>query len=240
MPRARTTVRPVELVVTCEHGGNGVPARYRALFPKGSRLLQSHRAYDPGALELARTFAHTYRAKLFYSTITRLLVELNRSEGHRQSFSRFVPAGVRGELLARHYRPYRAAVEAYIRAALDRGGRVVHLSCHSFTPRLADVRRSADLGLLYDPRRRTERSFCAAWKAALQERNRTLLVKLNYPYRGFADGFTTHLRARFADADYLGIELELNQKYPRGGGAPWARLRKTVVASLAGPLKALA
>jgi predicted N-formylglutamate amidohydrolase len=234
MPGARTALRPVELVVSCEHGGNRVPAAYRRLFPPS--VLASHRGYDPGALDLARNFARTYRAKLFYSTVTRLLVDLNRSEGHRQSFSRFVPRALKREVLASHHRPYRAALEAHVRTAIARGRRVVHLSCHSFAPRIRGVRRSADMGLLYDPGRRNERAFCTAWKASLESANPNRVVRLNYPYRGFADGLTTYLRTVFADDDYLGLELEVNQKHPRSGGARWAQLRRSLVASFAAPL----
>jgi predicted N-formylglutamate amidohydrolase len=237
MPRAGTALRPVELVVSCEHGGNRVPAAYRRLFPPS--VLASHRGYDPGALELARDFARVYRAKLFYSTVTRLLVDLNRSEGHRQSFSRFVPRALKPKVLASHHRPYRAALEAHVRAAIARGRRVVHLSCHSFAPRIRGMRRSVDVGLLYDPRRRNERLFCTAWQSSLQTANPKRVVRLNYPYRGFADGLTTSLRTVFADDDYLGLELEVNQRYPRSGDERWTRLRRALVASFAAPLGAL-
>jgi predicted N-formylglutamate amidohydrolase len=232
MPRARPHLRPVKLVVTCEHGGNRIPPRYRAHFERAARVLDSHRGYDPGALELARDFARALDAKLFYSTVSRLLVELNRSLGHPRSFSRLVPRSLRPELIERYYEPYRAEVEAAISAAIEGGRRVLHLSCHSFTPRLAGVRRSADIGLLYDPRRKAERRLCIAWKKRLETEG-ALVVKLNYPYRGFADGFVRDLRRRFRQGDYLGIELEVSQKFPRAGGARWARLRRRLVSSLA-------
>jgi predicted N-formylglutamate amidohydrolase len=38
-----------------------------------------------------------------------------------------------------------------------------------------------------------------------------LKIRSNYPYLGNADGFTTYLRKRF-QKNYLGIELEINQK----------------------------
>lgn len=39
-------------------------------------------------------------------------------------------------------------------------------------------------------------------------------VRFNYPYLGKADGFTTHLRKKFKD-NYIGIELEVNQKFAK-------------------------
>jgi predicted N-formylglutamate amidohydrolase len=230
MPGRKPAVRPVELIISCEHGGNRVPARYRKLFSGALGLLASHRAYDPGALALARDFARAFRAPLFYSTISRLLVELNRSPGHPQAFSRRVPPRLHEELIERYYRPYRTRIEAQIATAVRRGRRVVHLSCHSFTPRLAGVRRSAHIGLLYDPHRRPEALLCALWEKRLNE-NAKLRARRNYPYRGSADGLTTYLRTRFSGRDYLGIELEVNQKFPRANGAQWRALRRLLVAS---------
>ena len=68
-------------LVTCEHGGNDVPPRYRYLFEGIEHLLDTHEGYDPGALALAETLANTLAAPLVASTTTRLLVELNRSLG---------------------------------------------------------------------------------------------------------------------------------------------------------------
>ena len=124
---------PVDLIVSCEHGGNRVPQRFRTLFAK--RFLATHRGYDPGALALARDVAATTGAPLFYSTVSRLLVELNRPLGHPQLFSSRVPAHAREALLRRYHFPYWNSVSK----AARRGPRVVHLSVHSFTPNRARV-----------------------------------------------------------------------------------------------------
>jgi predicted N-formylglutamate amidohydrolase len=147
-----------------------------------------------------------------------------------------VPQKLRGELVARYYTPYRNAVRASIAAAIRRGRRVVHLSCHSFVPRLAGVRRTADIGLLYDPRRTPERRLCLQWKSDLERQTR-LAVKLNYPYRGTGDGFTTDLRKRWSAGDYLGIELEVNQRFARAGALRWRRVRRLLVATFAQALR---
>ena len=179
---------------------------------------------------MARDFARALDATLLHTTVSRLLIELNRSIGHRQGFSSRVPAELHAELLARYYEPYRRRLQQRVAAAVGRGKRVVHLSCHSFTPRLAGVQRRADVGLLYDPRRSSERRLCIAWQKVLS-REGTLVTKRNYPYRGWGDGLTTDLRKRFSVGDYAGVELEVNQKFPRAGGARWRRLRRSLVES---------
>ena len=110
-------------------------------------------------------------------------------------------------------------------------GRIVHLSCHSFTPRLDGVERRADIGLLYDPTREVEVALCLAWQRALKGAAPHLRVRRNYPYRGYDDGLTTTLRRRYADPWYAGIELEVNQKYPLGDAAAWRALRRILISS---------
>ena len=72
-------------LITCEHGGNRVPAPYRRLFRGRRALLDSHRGYDPGALVMARALAAAFTAPLVTSTVSRLLIDLNRSTGHPQT-----------------------------------------------------------------------------------------------------------------------------------------------------------
>lgn len=226
-------------LVTCEHGGNRVPARYRALFRGHEALLASHRGYDPGALALARELAAALEAPLTISTVSRLVVDLNRSLRHPRLFSavtRAAPAAVRREIVARHYLPYRAEVEARVAAAAAQGQRTIHVSAHSFTPLLDGVARTADVGLLYDPARPGEAQLCAAWRAALRELAPALRVRRNYPYAGKADGLTTHLRRRFGPLAYIGVELEVNQAGVVAGGREWRELRRTIVAALAAAL----
>lgn len=217
----------MKLVISCEHGGNAVPARYRPLFAPYAPLLSGHRGYDIGALAVAQDLAAAFDAQCFYSTTTRLVVDLNRSLGHPRLFSpatRRLPRASRRELLGRHYLPYRRAVGAQVEAAI-RGDLVVHLSCHSFTPVLDGEVREADIGLLFDPRHEIEARLCAAWRSRLLESGRGLQVRRNYPYRGVSDALTTGLRRRFADGRYLGIQLEVNQKHPQGAEDDWCALR---------------
>lgn len=202
----------LQLVLSCEHGGNRVPASYQHLFRRAGRMLASHRGWDPGALALARRLARWEGSPLFEATTTRLLVDLNRSPHNPAVFSRFtrtLPETARQHLLALYHAPHRQRVYAAVRARLRRGP-VLHVAVHSFTPLLAGVRRNFELALLYDPARAAERRFCRAWQAALREQL-GMRVRRNAPYRGASDGLTTALRAS-CGARYLGIELEINQR----------------------------
>jgi hypothetical protein len=97
-----------------------------------------------------------------------------------------------------YYQPYRQQAEHLVTQAIARHGRVVHLSCHSFTPELDGKARTADIGLLYDPARPGEVALAACWKAAIEARAPELTVRRNYPYAGKNDGLTTSLRKRLS------------------------------------------
>ncbi len=233
-----TRPKSVRLLVSCEHGGNRVPARYRRYFLRLRGPLQSHRGYDRGALQLARAVSRTLHAPLHFSVVTRMLVDLNRSVHHAKLHSASMahaPEEVRKEVLERFYAPYRNGVESDIAAVVHRGQRALPVSCHSFTPRLNGSVRRAGLGLLFDPTRRGERTLCERWRDQLKAADAGLEVRFNYPYRGSADGLTTHLRRRFDADDYFGIEIEVNQK--RIASRTWPQLRRLIVESLARALE---
>jgi predicted N-formylglutamate amidohydrolase len=223
------------LLITCEHGGNRVPPWCRRLFYRRRALLNSHRGFDAGALVMARALATAFDAPLVASTVSRLVIDLNRSIGHPRLFSaatRNVPAVLREKIVAQYYRPYRAQVERSVRQAVNGGQRVIHLSSHSFTPELDGRVRSADVGLLYHPGRPGEAELCARWKASLAVFAPTLRVRRNYPYAGKGDGMTSHLRRQFPSGAYVGIELEVNQALVNAGGRSWASLRRALIDSL--------
>jgi Predicted N-formylglutamate amidohydrolase len=105
---------PISLLVTCEHGGNEIPPRYRHLFKGHEALLKTHRGHDAGALVMAEEMAEAFKAPLFVSTVSRLLVDLNRSLGHPRLYSeatRTASKELRREILQAHYLPYRNQVE---------------------------------------------------------------------------------------------------------------------------------
>ncbi|HWB79428.1 MAG TPA: N-formylglutamate amidohydrolase [Nannocystaceae bacterium] len=215
-----------ELVLTCEHGGNRVPARWRDVLRPAAALLDTHRGYDAGALPLARRLARELDAPLFAATVTRLLVDLNRSADNAAVFSQWtaaLPERERAELLARCHAPHREAV----RTAIAQRKAVLHVAVHSFTPVLHGERRNADIGLLYDPARPRERAFATRWRALMQP----LRVRMNYPYRGTSDGLSRWLRRAFPDRRYAGIELELNQAL-LDDPARWRAATNVVLTSL--------
>jgi predicted N-formylglutamate amidohydrolase len=228
---ARSSARPIGLVLSCEHASAQVPIRYADWLALSPRTLASHRAFDAGALELARELSRALRAALVPGRQTRLLVDLNRPPQ-----AAFGPATARWSarrksvvlrtLHTKHWNAVRAAILAAPAPTL-------HLGCHSFTPILRGQRRDLDLGLLYDPARPNERDFVLRWQRLLAEQLPELRIRRNAPYRGNSPGLTTSLRAEFPPSRYLGLELECNQRLWRRSRAFQLRLRRVLAASLA-------
>lgn len=229
--------RAATLMLSCEHGGNQVPYEFSFALdsPLARQHLNSHRGWDPGALEAASYFAKHSGATLFHSTTSRLVVDLNRSLGNSQLFSRFTnPMGADHHrlILERHYHPYRTQVRETAESIIRTGAGVIHLSVHTFTPVFRGKRRRLDIGLLFDPSRPAEQSLCHHWKRNLEDSDPLLRVEMNQPYLGIDDGLTTALRNELPPSDYLGIELEINNQVRRRTEAGRTRLWRALLESL--------
>jgi predicted N-formylglutamate amidohydrolase len=203
----------MNLIVTCEHAGNQVPDCYSHIFANIKDVLESHRGWDPGARELATFLATEFDAPLFVCETTRLLIEPNRSLDNHQLYSEYSQVLFETDhdlILQQYYLPHRGSVEQLISKLAKP---VLHLSIHTFTPILNGTVREVDVGLLFDPTRKSESDFCDILRRDLERNLPSLIIRMNEPYKGTDDGFTTYLRTRFEDHQYLGIEIEVNQKY---------------------------
>lgn len=204
----------MKLIVTCEHGGNEIPEKYAQYFEEHQAVLKTHRGLDLGALDF---FNHLKPLAEFasFSTVSRLLIELNRSLHHKNLFSEFskeLPLSIKKELIAEYYLPYRDHIENEISKHINQNELVLHLSIHSFTPVLNTIQRNCGIGLLFDSRIDKEKQVASLLKDSISSKTDNFKVRFNYPYLGKMDGFTTYLRKQFP-MNYIGIEIEINQKY---------------------------
>ncbi len=223
------------LIITCEHGGANIPTAYADLYRGWHHLLQSHRGLDLGALDLAGDLSVAFGAPLIASTVSRLLIDLNRSLWNPAVWSdatRHLPEDTKDTIIRQHYTPHRSRVYAAIQAEVTKGNRAIHVACHSFTPVLNGSTRTADVGLLYDPAREEERHFAKQWQRQFRSGNSAWRVRRNYPYAGWNDGLTSLLRQHFNDDAYVGIELEINQALVTDGAERWRATRDLVADTL--------
>jgi predicted N-formylglutamate amidohydrolase len=204
------------LILTCEHASAEVPTDFQDLFLGYSSLLNTHRALDIGALSLWNSFKEKgadWISLAIKGEYTRLLIDLNRSEKHPYLFSEIIKPlskHSKKKIIQDYYYPYRQKVIALIN---ERDIPVIHLSVHTFTASLHNKVRNTDIGLLYDPTRLSEKNLAYLWAKKIKSQTPQYRVRMNYPYRGRSDGFTSFLRRDYLPEKYLGLELEVNQKY---------------------------
>jgi predicted N-formylglutamate amidohydrolase len=199
---------PRRVVLSCEHATCRVPPGL-SIDPE---VLRSHVGFDEGALAIAEGLAEAWSAPLVVARWSRLWVDCNRSHDAPNvvptvSFGVEVP-GNRGADLAERlvaWRAFRDEASRRLQAAL-RVGPVLHLSVHTFEPRL-DPARTYPVGLLYDPDRPAEVEAVHRMAAALEAAG--FETRHNEPYLGVDDGHTTACRLRWPDPDYAGVELEV-------------------------------
>lgn len=204
------------ILITCEHASNRIPKEYASLFQKHKKILNSHKGLDIGSAHFYLALCEDVKSENEIAQWSRLLVELNRSQHHKDLFSQFTKQLSREEkerIIQKYYLPYRTNVQKKIDKLLKRYNQVIHLSIHSFTPKLNGQVRNADIGLLYDPKRAAERKFCFDLKHHFQQNMKQMKVRMNYPYKGTSDGLTKSLRFIYPSKKYIGVEFEVNQKH---------------------------
>lgn len=206
--------KPKVLLLTCEHAVNTIPDTYQPYFEQAKILLNSHRGIDFGAESIAIYLRQAFDCQLFTAKASRLLIDCNRSLHHKNCFSeisRYFTSIEKKKIINEYYQSYRKPIIEHLQSKINQGFQVVHLSIHSFAPILDDLVRYTEFGLLYDPKRPSEKALSHAWHRQFRQIENEWRIRLNYPYKGIADGFTTALRRDFNDTDYIGIEVESNQ-----------------------------
>ena len=113
--------------------------------------------------------------------------------------------------MRRHHTPFRQATLKKAKQLITQGQFLVHLSIHSFTPIWDAKPRPTDIGFLFDPNRLSEVEYARRWMRELKQISKWT-VHANRPYRGTGDGHTVRLREELPARNYVGIEIEVNQR----------------------------
>ncbi|QCK16682.1 N-formylglutamate amidohydrolase [Mangrovivirga cuniculi] len=198
-------------------------------------IISSHWGWDPGAYLIASDIEKANNYPMIFSTYSRLLVDLNRSIGNRQLFSKYineVDRSTKQEILSNYYFPYRKRIEEFMTRSIGEGSLIIHLSIHTFNTVFNDEVRDFDIGLLYDETRILENKVCYFIRKNLLKADENLKVKYNAPYQGTDDGLTTHFRRHFPPKNYLGIEIEVNNRFFYNGEIP--SISSSIISSLRG------
>lgn len=207
------------VLIVCEHASNRIPDHLDRLGLSDAQL-QSHIAWDPGALGVSRALAEILGAPLVNGEISRLVYDCNRPpDAHDampvRSEIHDIPGNAdlngaklnganlnqaaRNERVEQVYVPFRDTLAQVItdqRPALM-------VTVHSFTPVYRGTPRAVELGILHG----SDARFA---KAMLHDTPRDLAcdVRLNEPYAA-ADGVAHTLDLHGAGNGILNVMLEI-------------------------------
>lgn len=205
----REAAGEMNFVIVCEHASNLIPSVFANL-GLDAAALQSHIAWDPGALGVAQALRRIFSGDLVAGAVSRLLYDCNRPPDApsampdrseifdipgNQSLSAVARAARTGAI----YEPFRAALTAI----LDERQNGIMVTVHSFTPVYFGMKRTSEIGLLHDDDTRLA-------DAMLMSKPQSFPYKLerNVPYSA-RDGVTHTLRAHAIERGWPNVMLEI-------------------------------
>lgn len=210
VPDVETSCGDSPVVIVCEHASPAIPAALGGL-GLSAEAAQSHAAWDPGALGVARAMRAALDATLVAATVSRLVHDCNRPGGAPEAMPARtetidIPgnAGLgpaeRAERARRYYEPFRATLEATL---AERPAPPVLVTVHSFTPVWHGRPRAVELGILHDADRRLAEAMLAHAPGHTGHR-----VARNEPY-GPEHGVTHTLRRHGVEMGHANVMLEI-------------------------------
>lgn len=207
-------MKPTVLILSCEHAVNTVPVAYQPIFAESPEILQSPKAYDLGAIDIATHLQKTLACDLVQSSVTRLLVDCDHSEHHAKCFSKFTKKcdpTEKKHLITAYYLPFYNQLEKIIEHHIAAGKQVLHVSIHTFAPKSHGLIYHSGVGILYDSHRHGEKEVARLVHGLLLQETMPYKIRFNYPFSGSKDYVLSHFRKKYDQKEYLGIKLDINQ-----------------------------
>lgn len=201
------------LVLVCEHATNFVPEKFNGLGLEPTRL-NDHIAWDPGALNVAKSLASLLGAPLFAARISRLVYDCNRPPEAPDAIPRvseiYEIPGNTGLLnedkswrVNNIYIPFHAGLSDLIEEKITQDQAPLIVTIHSFVPVYKGKVRETEIGILHD-----EDSRLADY--ILEEGGRDLDFKMarNEPYNA-SDGVTHTLQKQAIKKKLPNVMIEI-------------------------------
>lgn len=198
-----------QVLLVCEHAGSHIPEYYQNLGLHAD-ILESHVAWDPGALDLANALSKKLDAPLVYGTWSRLLYDCNRPPDAADAIRDDTEFGeVPGNLnlpeaqRAARVKSIHDTFHASLSDTVAQRARTVLVTIHSFTPVIAGKPRDMDIGVLHDADSRLADALLGDTVLT-----KGLTVRRNEPY-GPSDGVTYTLKTHALPRGDLNVMLEI-------------------------------
>lgn len=197
------------ILLICEHATNFIPAKFNGL-GLSQQQLNSHIAWDPGAIEMAEAMALLLDAPLISAPVSRLLYDCNRPPESSSAIplaseNQPIPGNAHlsqvaiQQRVASFYRPFETAVAQQV-SAMDRP---LIITLHSFTPIFLGQQRQVEIGVLHDEDQRFSNAF-------LQQglTQPSFNMQRNQPYAAI-DGVTHTLKRHAIPRGLANVMLEI-------------------------------
>ena len=202
-----------DFLVICDHSSNNIPLIYNSL-GISKKDLNSHRAYDLGASDVACELSKLLQCSLVMANFSRLLVDPNRGEDDttlipRLSEGKIIEGNLkisssindkeRKKRIHQFYLPYHNQINKFITKSINNGEVPKIISIHSFTPIWKGKKREIDVGILWDKDDRLSKIFLNSLKN----------IKLgdNKPYSGRLKNDTLYKHATSHGIPHVLIEI---------------------------------
>ncbi|MBO9132268.1 N-formylglutamate amidohydrolase [Rhizobium sp. B230/85] len=201
------------VVVICEHASSRLPERFGDL-GLSEEARNSHIAWDPGALAVARGLSRNLDAPLVYQRFSRLIYDCNRppespaampevSEIYDIPGNRQLDSEERRARTEALYVPFHQRIRDLLLRRTALGMASVIVTIHSFTPIYDGRYREVELGILHDTDDRlANRMLALAGEAPLYRTER------NQPY-GPQHGVTHTLQLHGVSNDLKNVMIEV-------------------------------
>ncbi len=202
-----------KFVLVCEHASNVIPVAFDNL-GLSRDLLQSHIAWDPGALPVAQVMSVKLDAPLVWQRVSRLIYDCNRpleaesaiasiSENHEIPGNRNLSTAERQARAEQYYAPFHGALVKCIDQQVAARRQPVVITVHSFAPVFGQEKRDLDIGILHD----TDSRFADALIDVSQAKS-DYVIRRNEPY-GPQDGVMHTLATHALPRGLLNVMLEI-------------------------------
>ena len=203
-----------DILLVCEHASNAIPENLKNL-GLSDEILESHVAWDPGALPVAKFISEELDATLIAQRISRLVYDCNRAADEPSAIiERSEVYDILGNIALsdadraaraqQFYDPFRDTIADCIDQRIAAGKTApVIVTIHSFTPVYNGIRRELDIGILHD---RDDRLAKAMLEIAA--RDDAVITRRNEPY-GPQDGVTHTLIEHALSRDLLNVMIEI-------------------------------
>lgn len=197
------------VILVCEHASSIIPPAFDGL-GLDPDARQSHVAWDPGAMAVARAMSERLDAVLVAGAVSRLVYDLNRapdaddamperSEIYNIPGNRNLSEAQRADRVAAYYAPFKERLARAVAATAN----PILVTVHSFTPVYNGTRRAVEIGVLHDADARLADAMLQSARS-----HTSADVRRNEPY-GPADGVTHTLAEHGLPGGHLNVMLEV-------------------------------